>query len=129
MKVKYRIEFSDNTLDTVIICEPNNLDEILKFHFSGEQLAGATVIEVTTTENNVIKHKGFEAFINELKLHKIKHVVDFSTLCEYKGWKFTECSDGILCTPHSQWLDRTPILVTTMEELMEIIDIIERLHV
>ena len=129
MKTKYRIKFNDRDIDTIIICEPNNLDEILRFHYSGEQLAGAVVTEILSTENNVIKHKDFNAFINELKLHKIKHVVDFSTLDEYKGWKFTECSDGILCTPNNQWLDRTPVLITTMEELMEIIDIIERLHV
>ena len=128
MKKQFNIKLADGTT-TVIGCEEDALETILQYHFSGEQLESAIITEipqVVEVQQKKITYKTMEAFVNEVEDDNILEVLDFGTgeFRKYKGWSFEIIRDGILATPSIGWNDRTPIIITTVDELVHLDSII-----
>ena len=123
MKKTYRIKFTDGTPDSIITCEESSLEGILHFHYSGQQLEGATVIEPLP---NKITYIEFESFLEEVLHTKINELIDTDCYDNkiIDGWLFTKCDEGLLCKPNSMW-DTPPVLVTTVDELRCILKLIK----
>ena len=125
MKKTYRINFADGTVSTVITCSPDELNRILHFHYTGKQVEGATVIEIVSKPT----YMEFESFLDEVHNTPINELID--TGCYDNrligGWLFNKCEEGILCKPDSMWANTPPILVTTVDELRYILELISEI--
>lgn len=125
MKKTYRINFADGTVSTVITCSPDELNRILHFHYTGKQVEGATVIEIVPKPSYV----EFDSFIYSIKQNNIHETIDSDV---YDGriindWFFKKTIDGLLCTPSTLYNNQTPVLVTTLDELRYILELIREI--
>ena len=128
MKKQFNIKLADGTT-TVIGCEEDALETILQYHFSGEQLESAIITEipqVIEVQQRKITYKTMEAFVDEVENDNILKVRNYDNhlIGTYKGWMYEKIKDGILATPSSGWRDRTPIMITTVDELIHLDSII-----
>lgn len=128
MKKQFNIKLDDGTT-TIIGCEEDALETILQYHFSGEQLESAIITEipqVVEVQQKKITYKTMEAFVDEIENDNILKVRNYDNhlIGTYKGWMYEKVKDGILATPSSGWRDRTPILITTVDELVHLDSII-----
>ena len=128
MKKQFNIKLADGTT-TVIGCEEDALETILQYHFSGEQLESAIITEipqVVEVQQKKITYKTMEAFVDEVEYDNILKVRNYDNqlIGTYKGWSFEIIRDGILATPSIGWNDRTPIIITTVDELVHLDSII-----
>lgn len=128
MKKQFNIKLADGTT-TVIGCEEDALETILQYHFSGEQLESAIITEipqVVEVQQKKITYKTMEAFVDEVEYDNILKVRNYDNhlIGTYKGWMYEKIKDGILATPSDGWRDRTPILITTIGELVHLDSII-----
>ena len=129
MKKQYNVKLADGT-NSVIGCEEDALETILQYHFSGEQLESAIITEipqVIEVQQKKITYKTMEAFVDEIEHDNILKVRKYNDgqLGAYKGWIYIKTKDGILATPSERWCDRTPILITTVGELIHLDSIID----
>ena len=128
MKKQFNIKLADGTT-TIIGCEEDALETILQYHFSGEQLESAIITEipqVVEVQQKKITYKTMEAFVDEVENDNILKVRNYDNhlIGTYKGWMYEKIKDGILATPSGGWKDRTPILITTVDELVHLDSII-----
>ena len=128
MKKQFNIKLADGT-NSVIGCEEDALETILQYHFSGEQLESAIITEipqVIEVQQKKITYKTMEAFVDEVENDNILKVRNYDNhlIGTYKGWMYEKIKDGILATPSGGWKDRTPILITTVDELVHLDSII-----
>ena len=128
MKKQFNIKLADGTT-TIIGCEEDALETILQYHFSGEQLESAIITEIPQiieVQQKKITYKTMEAFVDEVENDNILKVRNYDNhlIGKYKGWSFEKVKDGILATPSDGWKDRTPILITTVDELIHLDSII-----
>ena len=128
MKKQFNIKLADGT-NSIIGCEEDALETILQYHFSGEQLESAIITEipqVVEVQQRKITYKTMEAFVDEVENDNILTVRNYDNhlIGTYKGWMFEKIKDGILATPSSGWRDRTPIMITTVGELVHLDSII-----
>ena len=128
MKKQFNIKLADGT-NSVIGCEEDALETILQYHFSGEQLESAIITEipqVVEVQQKKIVFKTMEAFVDEVQYDNILTVRNYDShqIGTYKGWMYEKTKDGILATPSDGWRDRTPILITTVDELIHLDSII-----
>ena len=128
MKKQFNIKLADGT-NSIIGCEEDALETILQYHFSGEQLERAIITEipqVIEVQQKKIIYKTMEAFVDEVENDNILKVrnYDNSLIGKYKGWMYEKIKDGMLATPSDGWKDRTPILITTIGELVHLDSII-----
>ena len=125
MKKTYRIKFTDGTPNSIITCEESSLERILHFHYTGKQIEGATITEPIPKPTYI----EFESFLDEVRSTKINELID--TDCYNNrlidGWLFTKCDEGLLCKPDSMWTNIPPILVTTVDELRYILELIKEI--
>ena len=129
MKKQFNIKLADGT-NSIIGCEEDALETILQYHFSGEQLESAIITEipqVVEVQQKKITYKTMEAFVDEVENDNILKVrnYDNSLIGKYKGWMYEKIKDGMLATPSDGWKDRTPILITTIGELVHLDSIID----
>ena len=128
MKKQFNIKLADGTT-TIIGCEEDALETILQYHFSGEQLESAIITEipqVVEVQQKKITYKTMEAFVDEIENDNILKVRNYDNhlIGTYKGWMYEKIKDGILATPSGGWRDRTPIMITTVDELVHLDSII-----
>ena len=128
MKKQFNIKLADGT-NSVIGCEEDALETILQYHFSGEQLESAIITEipqVIEVQQKKITYKTMEAFVDEIENDNILKVRNYDNhlIGTYKGWMYEKIKDGILATPSDGWRDRTPIMITTVDELVHLDSII-----
>lgn len=128
MKKQFNIKLADGT-NSIIGCEEDALETILQYHFSGEQLESAIITEipqVVELQQKKIVFKTMEAFVDEVEHDNILTVRNYDShqIGTYKGWMYEKTKDGILATPSGGWRDRTPILITTVGELIHLDSII-----
>ena len=128
MKKQFNIQLADGTT-TIIGCEEDALETILQYHFSGEQLESAIITEipqVVEVQQKKITYKTMEAFVDEVENDNILKVRNYDNhlIGTYKGWMYEKIKDGILATPSGGWRDRTPIMITTVDELVHLDSII-----
>lgn len=128
MKKQFNIKLADGT-NSIIGCEEDALETILQYHFSGEQLESAIITEipqVVEVQQKKITYRTMEAFVDEVEHDNILKVRKYNDrqLGTYKGWKYVKTKDGILATPSDGWRDRTPIMITTVNELIQLDSII-----
>ena len=128
MKKQFNIKLADGT-NSVIGCEEDALETILQYHFSGEQLESAIITEipqVVEVQQKKITYKTMEAFVDEIENDNILKVRNYDNhlIGTYKGWMYEKTKDGILATPSGGWRDRTPIMITTVDELVHLDSII-----
>ena len=128
MKKQFNIKLADGTT-TIIGCEEDALETILQYHFSGEQLESAIITEipqVVEVQQKKITYKTMEAFVDEVENDNILKVRNYDNhlIGTYKGWMYEKIKDGILATPSDGWKDRTPIMITTVDELVHLDSII-----
>lgn len=128
MKKQFNIKLADGNT-TIIGCEEDALETILQYHFSGEQLESAIITEipqVVEVQQKKITYKTMEAFVDEVENDNILKVRNYDNhlIGTYKGWMYEKIKDGILATPSGGWKDRTPILITTVDELVHLDSII-----
>ena len=128
MKKQFNIKLADGTT-TIIGCEEDALETILQYHFSGEQLESAIITEipqVVEVQQKKITYKTMEAFVDEVENDNILKVRNYDNhlIGTYKGWMYEKVKDGILATPSDGWRDRTPIMITTVDELVHLDSII-----
>lgn len=128
MKKQFNIKLADGT-NSIIGCEEDALETILQYHFSGEQLESAIITEipqVVEVQQKKIVFKTMEAFVDEVQYDNILTVRNYDShqIGTYKGWMYEKTKDGILATPSDGWRDRTPILITTVDELIHLDSII-----
>lgn len=128
MKKQFNIKLADGT-NSVIGCEKDALETILQYHFSGEQLESAIITEISQVvevQQKKITYKTMEAFVDEVENDNILKVRNYDNhlIGTYKGWMYEKIKDGILATPSGGWKDRTPILITTVDELVHLDSII-----
>ena len=128
MKKQFNIKLADGT-NSIIGCEEDALETILQYHFSGEQLESAIITEipqVVEVQQRKITYKTMEAFVDEIENDNILKVRNYDNhlIGRYKGWMCEKIKDGILATPSAGWRDRTPILITTIGELVHLDSII-----
>ena len=128
MKKQFNIKLADGT-NSVIGCEEDALETILQYHFSGEQLESAIITEipqVIEVQQKKITYKTMEAFVDEVENDNILSVFNLEgkTVSHYKGWDFRKTENALLATPPDIWKDRTPILITTVDELVHLDSII-----
>ena len=128
MKKQFNIKLADGT-NSIIGCEEDALETILQYHFSGEQLESAIITEipqVIEVQQRKITYKTMEAFVDEVEHDNILKVRNYDNhlIGKYKGWIYEKTRDGILATPSEGWRDRTPILITTVDELIHLDSII-----
>ena len=128
MKKQFNIKLADGTT-TIIGCEEDALETILQYHFSGEQLESAIITEipqVIEVQQRKITYKTMEAFVDEIENDNILKVRNYDNhlIGTYKGWMYEKIKDGILATPSGGWRDRTPIMITTVDELVHLDSII-----
>ena len=124
MKKQFNIKLADGT-NSIIGCEEDALESILKYHFSGEQLESAIITEipqVVELQQKKIVFKTMEAFVDEVENDNILTVRNYDShqIGTYKGWMYEKTKDGILATPSDGWRDRTPIMITTVDELIHL---------
>jgi hypothetical protein len=123
MKKQFNVKLADGT-NSVIGCNEEQLPEILKYHFSGEQLESAIVTEIpqVTNVDKKITYRTMEGFISEVEEDNILEVLnlDGKILRNYKGWDIRRTENALLATPPDVWKDRTPILLTTVDELVHL---------
>ena len=129
MRKQFNIKLADGT-NSIIGCDEDALETILQYHFSGEQLESAIITEipqVVELQQKKIVFKTMEAFVDEVENDNILKVRKYNDgqLGTYKGWKYIKTKDGILATPSERWCDRTPILITTVGELIHLDSIID----
>ena len=128
MKKQFNIKLADGT-NSIIGCEEDALETILQYHFSGEQLESAIITEipqVIEVQQRKITYKTMEAFVDEVENDNILKVRNYDNhlIGTYKGWMYEKIKDGILATPSDGWRDRTPIMITTVDELVHLDSII-----
>ena len=128
MKKQFNIKLADGTT-TIIGCEEDALETILQYHFSGEQLESAIITEipqVVEVQQKKITYRTMEAFVDEIENDNILKVRNYDNhiIGTYKGWMYEKVKDGILATPSDGWRDRTPIMITTVDELVHLDSII-----
>lgn len=128
MKKQFNIKLADGTT-TIIGCEEDALETILQYHFSGEQLESAIITEipqVVEVQQKKITYRTMEAFVDEIENDNILKVRNYDNhlIGTYKGWMYEKVKDGILATPSGGWRDRTPIMITTVDELVHLDSII-----
>lgn len=128
MKKQFNIKLADGTT-TVIGCEEDALETILQYHFSGEQLESAIITEipqVVEVQQEKITFKTMEAFVSEVEDDNISSVLNLEgkLFRNYKGWDLRKTENALLATPPYIWRDRTPILITTVDELIHLDSII-----
>ena len=128
MKKQFNIKLADGTT-TIIGCEEDALETILQYHFSGEQLESAIITEipqVVEVQQKKITYRTMEAFVDEIENDNILKVRNYDNhlIGTYKGWMYEKVKDGILATPSDGWKDRTPIMITTVDELVHLDSII-----
>ena len=128
MKKQFNIKLADGT-NSVIGCEEDALETILQYHFSGEQLESAIITEipqVVEVQQKKITYRTMEAFVDEIEYDNILKVRNYDNVQvgKYKGWVYTKTKDGLLATPSESWKNRTPILITTVGELIHLDSII-----
>ena len=128
MKKQFNIKLADGT-NSVIGCEEDALETILQYHFSGEQLESAIITEipqVVEVQQRKITYRTMEAFVDEIENDNILKVRNYDNhlIGTYKGWMYEKIKDGILATPSDGWRDRTPIMITTVDELVHLDSII-----
>jgi hypothetical protein len=132
MKKQFNVKLADGT-NSVIGCNEEQLPDILKYHFSGEQLETAVVTELPQTieiKKKTITYKTLDSFTSEVDNEPIFNILNFkdSRFTNYKGWEFESTEEGILATPADIWTDRTPVFITTVDELIILTNIIEGVH-
>ena len=128
MKKQFNVKLADGT-NSVIGCEEDALETILQYHLSGEQLESAIITEipqVVEVQQRKITYKTMEAFVDEVEYDNILKVRNYDNhlIGTYKGWMYEKIKDGILATPSDGWRDRTPIMITTIGELVHLDSII-----
>ena len=128
MRKQFNIKLADGT-NSVIGCDEDALETILQYHFSGEQLETAIITEipqVIETNQKKITYRTMEAFVDAVENDNIMEVLHLSVgrFITYKGWDFEKTKDAVLATPSILWKDRTPILITTVGELIHLDSII-----
>ena len=128
MRKQFNIKLADGT-NSVIACDEDAFETILQYHFSGEQLETAIITEipqVIETNQKKITYRTMEAFVDAVENDNILKVRNYEDkqVGIYKGWVYTKTKDGLLATPSERWKDRTPILITTVDELIRLDSII-----
>ena len=128
MRKQFNIKLADGT-NSVIACDEDAFETILQYHFSGEQLETAIITEipqVIETNQKKITYRTMEAFVDAVENDNILKVRNYEDkqVGIYKGWVYTKTKDGLLATPSARWKDRTPILITTVGELIHLDSII-----
>jgi len=128
MKKQFNIKLADGT-NSIIGCDEDALETILQYHFSGEQLESAIITEipqVVELQQKKIVFKTMEAFVSEVEDDNISSVLNLEgkMFRNYKGWNFRKTENALLATPPDIWLDRTPIMITTVDELIHLDSII-----
>ena len=128
MRKQFNIKLADGT-NSIIGCDEDALETILQYHFSGEQLESAIITEipqVVELQQKKIVFKTMEAFVDEVENDNILTVRNYDShqIGTYKGWMYEKTKDGILATPSDGWRDRTPIMITTVNELIQLDSII-----
>ena len=128
MKKQFNVKLADGT-NSIIGCEEDALETILQYHFSGEQLESAIITEipqVVEVQQRKITYKTMDAFVDEVENDNILKVRNYDKhlIGTYKGWMYEKIKDGILATPSGGWRDRTPIMITTVDELVHLDSII-----
>ena len=128
MKKQFSVKLA-NGEESIFGCEEDALETILQYHFSGEQLESAIITEipqVIEVQQRKITYKTMEAFVDEVENDNILKVRNYDNhlIGTYKGWMYEKIKDGILATPSDGWRDRTPIMITTVDELVHLDSII-----
>ena len=131
MRKQFSVKLADGT-SSIIRCEEEQLEEILKDHYSGLQLRTAIVTEIPQVAQvaKKVTYRTMEGFMSEIDESNILEMIDFESgeLDSYKGWDFETTRDAILAIPSAAWIDKTPILITTVGDLIELLEIIDRIH-